>query len=963
MFWFLVAFVLLILLVKQRDETKAAYARGLRDGQAQLRQRIAALISGESVSASRLREELDGVAAPLPQTDISNQLESAEAAAAPAQAVAEQPRVADVPALTPEQEAAEVERRTLRNLNTMLYVGSFLIVAAAALFVNLTMPAAVKLTGLVVVTVGFYVAGLVLHANSGRLRMAAVAFVGTGLAILPFVGFALYNLTAISAELAWLLTSLVGLLAYGFAAVRLQSELVSYITMAFVVSLGLSAVSTLSLAVIWYFVVVIGISLLANCLAILWPNLLPKVFSKPVEQTGQIVTPIALLASVVAADAMDFLMYEILFGVASLHYLVVWLLSRSAIYELVTRALVHVTGLIIAADIGQQAADGRYFAGIWLGLALLQGVYSLFRVKLSSASSVMAESRALVVVFGLLIVNLALWFGQVDQYAWISINLALTGLLSVVTASRLRQVAWLYIGLGASLLVPYVLLRKVIDPSVSYEVLAIIYAALGAVSVTWLERVKVADRSVGVRLFLSTASALYIALVVLSGLMTGDKASISWSLLLASGLTLALSYLVLHGVIVELIGGILMFGSVMIGTLWLVDDWNQWRPLIAIVAATATLIIGAIVHHVYAEWQRRDGLTGLAATLFAVMVMISGMSAGPQRAAVLLLIIGGIAMLVGRLKVRSRSSPMGKICLVGYIAYPLLAVVSATGLVGGWLALAVLAFTAVLWASSYIEKQPALMLAGHLGLVFGLHLLWSWLEFDADWQLFGVAWLAAGVHYVWYWLAYDRRDYQRQIAALVAALLVLGVAAIGGIFDGLGYWVMAGAGSLLMASLVTAIHGYLHAKPRYIEAAVYAATFALQRMVSVLVPEANLVVYGHWWAITVALMALWRKESGDRRYMVALGFLTASTGIYALGQGGLYSIIFLVEHLVVAVVAALIGRQWAMWWGIVAVILAVMYFLRDYTALALLFLGFLIILFVVWRLLKAGDKGTAEPKP
>ena len=42
--------------------------------------------------------------------------------------------------------------------------------------------------------------------------------------------------------------------------------------------------------------------------------------------------------------------------------------------------------------------------------------------------------------------------------------------------------------------------------------------------------------------------------------------------------------------------------------------------------------------------------------------------------------------------------------------------------------------------------------------------------------------------------------------------------------------------------------------------------------------------------------------------------------------------------------------------AISSVVLAVLYFLRDYTFLAPLFLGILLIIFVVWRLTKIGKR-------
>jgi hypothetical protein len=105
----------------------------------------------------------------------------------------------------------------------------------------------------------------------------------------------------------------------------------------------------------------------------------------------------------------------------------------------------------------------------------------------------------------------------------------------------------------------------------------------------------------------------------------------------------------------------------------------------------------------------------------------------------------------------------------------------------------------------------------------------------------------------------------------------------------------------------------------------------------------------------IMLAAVLRKQYHIRA-IIALAFITGATGIYALiGDPG-YQLLFLIEHLAVAIVAALMRKQWAMWWGIIATVVAVVYFLRNFTALALLFIGFLLIVFVVWRLLKVGKK-------
>src|SRR5690606_7838837 len=110
----------------------------------------------------------------------------------------------------------------------------------------------------------------------------------------------------------------------------------------------------------------------------------------------------------------------------------------------------------------------------------------------------------------------------------------------------------------------------------------------------------------------------------------------------------------------------------------------------------------------------------------------------------------------------------------------------------------------------------------------------------------------------------------------------------------------AASGSVLAAAAVVAAHGYLQRNHNYIEVAVYVATLGLQRIATVIAPEANLVVYGHWWAVVIGLMALWRSaaDADMVRLKIALGIVTASTGVYALAEGGLYSLVFLIEHLV-----------------------------------------------------------------
>ncbi len=122
-----------------------------------------------------------------------------------------------------------------------------------------------------------------------------------------------------------------------------------------------------------------------------------------------------------------------------------------------------------------------------------------------------------------------------------------------------------------------------------------------------------------------------------------------------------------------------------------------------------------------------------------------------------------------------------------------------------------------------------------------------------------------------------------------------------------------------------------------------------------------MVFYGHWWALTIGLMAMWRQEDHRNRLALAMACISIPTALKSLQIGGGYQLYFLIEHVIMAVVGALIAKQWVMWWGIVATVLAILYFLRGYTFMALLFVGVLLIVFVIWRLTKS-DNNQSEDK-
>lgn len=213
--------------------------------------------------------------------------------AAPAQ-------VAAAPAAPRESAADRVarkEKRDRQNINITLYVASLLLVAAGALFIGTGLPAALRFAGVVAITALFYAGGLVLHARAPRLRPAAVAFAGTGLALIPVAGLAMYNFTLPDGPAAWLVTSFIGTVAYVAAAVRMDSRVLAYLSLTFVVSTAWSGISVVGGAVLWYFAALIAIAVVLTLLALTHPRWMPSVFVKPLMDLHPFVVPAVAAAA------------------------------------------------------------------------------------------------------------------------------------------------------------------------------------------------------------------------------------------------------------------------------------------------------------------------------------------------------------------------------------------------------------------------------------------------------------------------------------------------------------------------------------------------------------------------------------------------------------------------------------------------------------------------------------------
>ena len=221
---------------------------------------------------------------------------------------------------TPAESQARREKRDRQNINITLYVASLLLVAAAALFIGTSLPPMLRFAGVCAVTALFYGAGFVLHAQVPRLKPAAVAFTGTGLALVPVTGLALYNFALPHGPSAWLITSLIGTAAYVAAAVRLESRVLVYLSLTFVASTAFSGVSVLGGALVWYFAVIIAVAVLLTGLALARPRWLPPVYVRPLMVLHPLVVPAVAVAATCVPLLLDKAEYALVIGMCGIYF-------------------------------------------------------------------------------------------------------------------------------------------------------------------------------------------------------------------------------------------------------------------------------------------------------------------------------------------------------------------------------------------------------------------------------------------------------------------------------------------------------------------------------------------------------------------------------------------------------------------------------------------------------------------
>lgn len=380
-------------------------------------------------------------------------------------------------------DVAAKEKSKLQNINIALYVAGILLVGGVALFVSLAeFSGLFKYIFVWIIVVTYYLIGFELKDKVPILKPAAVAFVCTALAILPFTGLFMYSLVAQDPTLCWFVTSIIAFIAYIYASIRLNSQTLAYISIASFISLATSTVSTIGVGVLWYCVVVILIATAFTFITRFWLNLVTELFKKPITYSGQFLVPITLLASVIRYMDISLSEYVVIFGISALYYLSNALSlkrgdSSRSLYLFMTRLLFTVTGLIFAYNVSKSWVVVSYTFFVF---GLLQLLYSTTMLP-KKACSLDNQNEIWLWLGGLMtiispvfLITNASW-----KEAWV-IYLVSIGVSSVVSSVWLRRAEICIFTLFSLLVLP--LLELLIIPKMGWDLLMIIYLVMMCLS-------------------------------------------------------------------------------------------------------------------------------------------------------------------------------------------------------------------------------------------------------------------------------------------------------------------------------------------------------------------------------------------------------------------------------------------------------------------------------------------------
>lgn len=230
---------------------------------------------------------------------------------------------------------------THNSINLLLYLGAFLIVMSASIFVSFqweTISGVTKASLLCVLALTFFICGLWFH-RVPKIQTAGATFISIGAILLPICGSAWYTFVfkaqGYSPGPIWLITSILSLILYVSLATYFKNIFYVYIANIATLSLLLSVVRTYDLPTNYYILhsIFTSILLLGISYTVKNNHSLQSLYYTPVKLSSHVIMPLSLIYGLLIAisDGMLFsveVTVSLLLG--SLFYLISYFIEKSS---------------------------------------------------------------------------------------------------------------------------------------------------------------------------------------------------------------------------------------------------------------------------------------------------------------------------------------------------------------------------------------------------------------------------------------------------------------------------------------------------------------------------------------------------------------------------------------------------------------------------------------------------------
>lgn len=444
----------------QRDQKWRQYIEAFKDRVESDEERalIQHILHGDGKTESREEE--------VPQTETHQPSPTQQPAPAQDQA----------PVATAQAQTLQEPKKSIDNGLLLLYLGAFLFVVAAGLFVGFADFSGVVRALVVALTTGlFYGAGIALHKYSRRLQPAGTAFAAIGMAIAPLVGLSLhaYVFEEVAGAYIWLGTSLVVFGMYLHALFTLRTGFTSYLLIFSLISLMQSSIAIFDAPIYYFIWMLIATGLIVKVIGHYAQNLNLPELEEPSHISSNIIVPLSVVVSLGTVFSDGIMQLAITLGFAALFYGLSAITAKGS-SRVKLAQLAHLFAVSALAtgiyDIAESLSD------VALSLVVITALHAL--------AALIAPKNKLYYALGAntlamsIIAVVTAWssdtVGLASGSNWILLSsLVTTAISGIILAYRQERIDGLLLGMVAVAVIPYIVGLRIIEPSLERGELAL----------------------------------------------------------------------------------------------------------------------------------------------------------------------------------------------------------------------------------------------------------------------------------------------------------------------------------------------------------------------------------------------------------------------------------------------------------------------------------------------------------